>query len=177
MRHNKSGRKLNRSTQHRKALFSNMANAIIAYGKIRTTEAKAKELRRVIEPLITLGKRNDLHSRRLAYKVLGSHDMVKKLFDEIAPKYAGVPGGYTRVVKLGMPRKGDAAPLAIIEFVEHDAAAPKKAKADKAKTVAAVKKALKSEDAAKAIGGEIAAAEAAPVEAPAEEAAKQEEKN
>ncbi len=171
MRHNKSGRKLNRSTQHRKALFSNMANAIIAYGKIRTTEAKAKELRRVIEPLVTLGKRNDLHSRRLAYKVLGSHDMVKKLFDEIAPKYAGVPGGYTRVVKLGMPRKGDAAPLAIIEFVEQEAGAPQKAKTDKAKakTVAAVKKALKSEGVAKAIAGDAPAV-------PAEEA-KAEEKN
>ena len=177
MRHNKSGRKLNRSTQHRKALFSNMANAIIAYGKIRTTEAKAKELRRVIEPLVTLGKRNDLHSRRLAYKVLGSHDMVKKLFDEIAPKYAGVPGGYTRVVKLGMPRKGDAAPLAIIEFVEHEAAAPKKAKADKAKTVAAVKKALKSEEAVKAIADAAPTADAAPAEAAAETAETQEEKN
>ena len=182
MRHNKSGRKLNRSTQHRKALFSNMANAIIAYGKIRTTEAKAKELRRVIEPLITLGKRDDLHSRRLAYKVLGSHDMVKKLFDEIAPRYAGVPGGYTRVVKLGMPRKGDAAPLAIIEFVDHQASAPKADKA-KAKAVAAVKKALKSEDLAKAIASEpvpAPAAEepavAAPEAAPAEEAEKQEEK-
>ena len=185
MRHNKSGRKLNRTTQHRKALFSNMANAIIAYGKIRTTEAKAKELRRVIEPLITLGKRNDLHSRRLAYKVLGSHDMVKKLFDEIAPRYAGVAGGYTRVVKLGMPRKGDAAPLAIIEFVDHQADAPKGAKTDnaKAKAVAAVKKALKSEDLAKAIASEPAPAPAAeepapaaPEAAPAEEADKQEEK-
>ena len=124
MRHNKSGRKLNRTTQHRKALFSNMANAIIAYGKIRTTEAKAKELRRVIEPLITLGKRNDLHSRRLAYKVLGSHDMVKKLFDEIAPKYAGVPGGYTRVVKMGLPRAGDCAPMAVIELTKLAGAAP-----------------------------------------------------
>lgn len=146
MRHNKSGRKLNRTTQHRKALFSNMANAIIAYGKIRTTEAKAKELRRVIEPLVTLGKRDDLHSRRLAYKVLGSHDMVKKLFDEIAPRYAGVPGGYTRVIKLGMPRKGDAAPLAIIEFVNQEAADPKAAKS-KAEGVAKVKSALKSAEA------------------------------
>ena len=146
MRHNKSGRKLNRTTQHRKALFSNMANAIITYGKIRTTEAKAKELRRVIEPLVTLGKRDDLHSRRLAYKVLGSHDMVKKLFDEIAPRYAGVPGGYTRVIKLGMPRKGDAAPLAIIEFVNQEAADPKAAKS-KAEGVAKVKAALKSAEA------------------------------
>ena len=175
MRHNKSGRKLNRSTQHRKALFSNMANAIIAYGKIRTTEAKAKELRRVIEPLITLGKRNDLHSCRLAYKVLGSHDMVKKLFDEIAPKYAGVPGGYTRVVKLGMPRKGDAAPLAIIEFVDHQEGAPKggKAKGDKAKAVAAVKAAIKPAELAKAIAGE-AKTETAPAQ---DEAAPVEEKN
>ncbi len=148
MRHNKSGRKLNRTTQHRKALFSNMANAIIAYGKIRTTEAKAKELRRVIEPLVTLGKRDDLHSRRLAYKVLGSHDMVKKLFDEIAPRYAGVPGGYTRVIKLGMPRKGDAAPLAIIEFVNQEAAESKTAKSkSKAEGVAKVKAALKSAEA------------------------------
>ena len=175
MRHNKSGRKLNRTTQHRKALFSNMANAIIAYGKIRTTEAKAKELRRVIEPLITLGKRNDLHSRRLTYKVLGSHDMVKKLFDEIAPKYAGVPGGYTRVVKLGMPRKGDAAPLAIIEFVDHQEGAPKggKAKGDKAKAVAAVKAAIKPAELAKAIAGE-AKTETAPAQ---DEAAPVEEKN
>ena len=175
MRHNKSGRKLNRTTQHRKALFSNMANAIISYGKIRTTEAKAKELRRVIEPLITLGKRNDLHSRRLAYKVLGSHDMVKKLFDEIAPKYAGVPGGYTRVVKLGMPRKGDAAPLAIIEFVDHQEGAPKggKAKGDKAKAVAAVKAAIKPAELAKAIAGE-AKTETAPAQ---DEAAPVEEKN
>ena len=175
MRHNKSGRKLNRTTQHRKALFSNMANAIIAYGKIRTTEAKAKELRRVIEPLITLGKRYDLHSLRLAYKVLGSHDMVKKLFDEIAPKYAGVPGGYTRVVKLGMPRKGDAAPLAIIEFVDHQEGAPKggKAKGDKAKAVAAVKAAIKPAELAKAIAGE-AKTETAPAQ---DEAAPVEEKN
>ncbi len=174
MRHNKSGRKLNRSTQHRKALFSNMANAIIAYGKIRTTEAKAKELRRIIEPLVTLGKRDDLHSRRLAYKALGSHDMVKKLFDEIAPRYAGVPGGYTRVIKLGMPRKGDAAPLAIIEFVDHQADAPKGGKTDKskAKTLAALKSALKSEDLAKAV-----ATAPAPEAAPAEEADKAEEKN
>ena len=172
MRHNKSGRKLNRSTQHRKALFSNMANAIIAYGKIRTTEAKAKELRRVIEPLVTLGKRNDLHSRRLAYKVLGSHDMVKKLFDEIAPRYAGVPGGYTRVVKLGMPRKGDAAPLAIIEFVGQEGVAESKSVAKaKAEGVAKVKAALKPA-AAKPASAKPAAAKPAAAKAAASKAPK-----
>lgn len=158
MRHNKSGRKLNRTSQHRKALFCNMAKAIIAYGKIHTTEAKAKELRRVIEPLVTLAKRNDLHSRRLAYKALGSHQMVQKLFDEIAPKYAGVPGGYTRVVKLGMPRKGDAAPLAVIEFVEPAGAAAPKAKKSKSKeeTLAKVKEALQPETVAEAIKAKVA---------------------
>ena len=146
MRHGMSGRKLGRKTGHRNALFRNMAAALIKHEQITTTVPKAKELRRVIEPLVTLGKRDDLHSRRLAYKVLGSHDMVKKLFDEIAPRYAGVPGGYTRVIKLGMPRKGDAAPLAIIEFVNQEAADPKAAKS-KAEGVAKVKAALKSAEA------------------------------
>ncbi len=177
MRHSKSGRKLNRTTQHRKALFSNMAKAIIAYGKIRTTEAKAKELRRVIEPLVTLAKRDDLHSRRLAYKALGSHQMVQKLFDEIGPKFAGVPGGYTRIVKLGQPRKGDAAPLAVIEFVEPAAAGAPKAKKSKSKeeTLAKVKEALQPEVVAEAIQAKIAeepapAAEEAAAEAPAGDA-------
>lgn len=116
MRHSNSGKKLGRTPSHRKALFRNMACAMITYGKIRTTEVKAKELRRVVEPLITLALRNDLHSRRLAYQELGDHQLVKRLFDEVAPVFAGVPGGYTRITKLAMPRKGDCAPMAILEF-------------------------------------------------------------
>ena len=124
MRHNKSGRKLNRNPAHRKALFRNMTRALLEYGRIRSTEAKAMELRRVVEPLITMAKKNDLHARREAYKFLNSHQLVQKLFDVIAPLFAGVPGGYTRVVKLGIPRKGDAAPMAVIEFTkEIDASA------------------------------------------------------
>ena len=124
MRHNKSGRKLNRNPAHRKALFRNMTRALLVYGRIRSTEAKAMELRRVVEPLITMAKKNDLHARREAYKFLNSHQLVQKLFDVIAPLFAGVPGGYTRVVKLGIPRKGDAAPMAVIEFTkEIDASA------------------------------------------------------
>lgn len=116
MRHSNSGRKLSRTPAHRKALLRNLAKALLIHGKIRTTEMKAKELRRVVEPLITLAKCNDLHSRRLAYRALNDHALVKRLFDEIGPLFAGVPGGYTRVLKLAMPRKGDNAPMAVIEL-------------------------------------------------------------
>jgi large subunit ribosomal protein L17 len=116
MRHSNSGKKLGRTPAHRKALFRNMAIAMITYGKICTTEAKAKELRRIVEPLITLALRNDLHARRQAYEVLGSHQLVKKLFDEIGPPFAGIPGGFTRITRLALPRKGDCAPMAQIEF-------------------------------------------------------------
>lgn len=118
MRHRNSGKKLGRTPSHRKALFCNLAKAIITHGKIRTTEVKAKELRRVVEPLITLALRNDLHSRRLAYKVLGDHSIVKQLFDVVAPPFAGTPGGYTRITRLALPRKGDCAVLAMIEFTK-----------------------------------------------------------
>ena len=116
MRHNNSGKKLSRNPSHRKALLRNLSKALFEYGRIRTTETKAKELRGVVESLITLAKKNDLASRRLAYADLGSHQLVKKLFDEIAPRFAGIPGGYTRVVKLAMLRPGDSAPMAIIEL-------------------------------------------------------------
>ncbi|MDR0467208.1 MAG: 50S ribosomal protein L17 [Deltaproteobacteria bacterium] len=116
MRHNNAGRKFSRTPSHRKALLHNLAKALLNHGKIRTTEFKAKELRRVVEPLITLALRNDLHARRQAYRVLGNHALVKRLFDEIGPLFAGVPGGYTRVVKLAQPRRGDNAPLALIEL-------------------------------------------------------------
>lgn len=121
MRHRKSGRKFNRTPAHRKAMFRNMASALIQHGRIQTTEAKAKELRGVVEKLVTKAKRDDLHSRRLVYKVLGDHALVKRLFDEIAPLYRDVPGGYTRVLKLGAPRPGDCASLAFIEFTKHQA--------------------------------------------------------
>ncbi len=132
MRHSNSGKKLGRTPSHRKALFRNMAKALLTYGKIRTTETKAKELRRIVEPLITLALRNDLHSRRLAYDVLGSHQLVKRLFDDIGPAFVGVSGGFTRVVKLGLPRKGDNAPLAVIELTHQPAAAETPAEEKKA---------------------------------------------
>ena len=112
MRHSNSGKKLGRTPSHRKALFRNMASAMITYGKIRTTEVKAKELRRVVEPLITLALRNDLHSRRLAYETLNDHKLVQRLFDVVAPLFAGVPGG--------------CAPMAILEFTRQPEAAAEK---------------------------------------------------
>jgi large subunit ribosomal protein L17 len=116
MRHSNSGRKFSRTPAHRKALMQNLAKALLIHGRIRTTEMKAKDLRRVVEPLISLAKRNDLHSRRRAYRVLNDHALVKRLFDEIGPVFAAVPGGYTRILKLSMPRRGDNAPMVIIEL-------------------------------------------------------------
>lgn len=118
MRHSNSGRKFSRTPSHRKVLLQNLTKALLSNGQIKTTQAKAKDLRGVIEPLITQARRNDLHSRRLAYAYLNNHRLVKYLFDEVAPLFVGVPGGYTRVVKLAMPRKGDNAPMAIIQFTK-----------------------------------------------------------
>jgi len=116
MRHSNAGKKFSRTPPHRKALLLNLAKALLNHGKIRTTEVKAKELRGVVEPLITLALRNDLHARRQAYRALGNHALVKRLFDEVGPLFAGVPGGFTRVIKLARPRRGDNAPLALIEL-------------------------------------------------------------
>ena len=130
MRHSNSGKKLSRNPSHRKALLRNMSKALLTHGRIRTTEVKAKELRGVVESLITLARRNDVAARRQAYRELGSHQLVQKLFDEIAPRFAGVPDGFTRVVKLAMPRPGDCAPMAIIELTRQAAAeAPAEAQA------------------------------------------------
>lgn len=129
MRHSNSGKKLSRNPSHRKALLRNMSKALLTHGRIRTTEIKAKELRGVVESLITLARRNDVAARRLAYRELGSHQLVQKLFDEIAPRFAGIPGGYTRVVKLAMPRRGDCAPMATIELTKQAADAPAEAQA------------------------------------------------
>ena len=122
MRHARSGKKLGRDSAHRKALYSNLAGALITHGRIETTEAKAKAVRPYAEKLITLGKRGDLHARRQAMAELRSNDVVHKLFSDVAPRFAERPGGYTRVVKLG-PRQGDAAQMALLEFVDFDPAA------------------------------------------------------
>lgn len=117
MRHRKNGRKLNRTSAHRKAMFSNMATSLVMHERITTTVPKAKELRTVIEPLITLAKRGDLHARRLAARTIRQDDALHKLFSELAERFADRPGGYTRVVKVGN-RRGDNAPIAFIEFVD-----------------------------------------------------------
>jgi large subunit ribosomal protein L17 len=117
MRHLKDGRKLNRTAAHRKALMRNLLKALLVREQIRTTDAKAKELRRYADRMVTLGKRGTVHARRLAYVYLGNRRLVQRLFDEVAPRFHGRAGGYTRVMKLG-PRRGDAAPLSVIEFTE-----------------------------------------------------------
>ena len=120
MRHRMSGRKLNRTSAHRKAMFGNMAAALIKHEQIRTTLPKAKELRSVVDRLITLGKRGDLHARRLAVARLhGDRKLADKLFSVLAPRYSDRPGGYTRVLRAGY-RYGDNAPMAIIELVDRD---------------------------------------------------------
>src|ERR1700736_6218208 len=126
MRHLNQGRKLNRTSAHRKALFRNLVLSLIEHERIKTTDAKAKELRRYADRMVTLGKRGDLSARRLAFAFMQSRDAVKKLFDEIAPRFKERPGGYTRVVKFGV-RRGDAAPLSVIEFTgASETAAPRK---------------------------------------------------
>ncbi len=119
MRHRLSGRKLNRTSSHRKAMLANMASALLKHEQITTTLPKAKELRPFVEKLITLGKRGGLHARRQALAVLRKSDITEKLFATLAPRYADRSGGYTRVVRAGF-RHGDAAPMAIIELVDRD---------------------------------------------------------
>ena len=121
MRHRKSGRHLNRTSSHRKAMFSNMAASLIEHEIIKTTVPKAKELRRVAEPLITLAKNDTVANRRLAFARLRSKAAVGKLFSELGPRYEERPGGYTRILKAGY-RKGDAAPAAFIELVGREMA-------------------------------------------------------
>ena len=130
MRHARGYRRLNRTHEHRKALFANMAGSLIEHEQIKTTLPKAKELRRIVEKLITLGKRGDLHARRLAASRLKQDMYVAKLFDVLGPRYKDRQGGYVRIMKAGY-RYGDMAPMAIIEFVDRDPAA--KGAADKAR--------------------------------------------
>jgi large subunit ribosomal protein L17 len=129
MRHLKAGRKLGRTSAHRKALFRNLVGALIQRERISTTLAKAKELRGKVEKTITLGKKGTLHARRQAFKLAPQKETVQKVFGPLAERYAKRPGGYTRIIKIG-PRKGDNAPMAFIELVdrEGDAPAPEKGK-------------------------------------------------
>ena len=117
MRHQKSGRKLGRTSSHRQAMFRNMAVSLFRHEQIRTTLPKAKELRRVAEPLITMAKNPTLARRRLAFAWLRDKDIVRKLFDELAPRYKTRPGGYTRILKCGF-RRGDNAPMAYVQLVD-----------------------------------------------------------
>jgi large subunit ribosomal protein L17 len=122
MRHNKTGRRFGRNSSHREAMMRNMVTSLIEHERITTTDLKAKELRRLAEKMITLGKRGDLHARRQAMRVLRTKEVVAKLFDMVAPRYQDRPGGYTRIIKLGV-RAGDNAPLSLIELVEEGAVA------------------------------------------------------
>jgi large subunit ribosomal protein L17 len=122
MRHAVAGRKLSRTSSHRKALFNNLAAALIKHEQIKTTLPKAKDLRPIVEKLVTLGKRGGLHARRQLISHLQDEKLVTKLMTVLADRYKGRPGGYTRVLKAGF-RYGDAAPMAIIEFVDRDPAA------------------------------------------------------
>ena len=118
MRHRRSGRKLGRDASHRKALYANLASALIEHGRIKTTVAKAKEVRPIAEQMITLGRRGDIAARRQALKYLRSQEIVHKLFSEVAPRFVDRPGGYSRIVRLG-PRLGDAAEMVYLELVDY----------------------------------------------------------
>ena len=130
MRHGFAGRRFARSASHRKAMFANLAASLIEHEQIVTTLPKAKDLRPIVEKLVTLGKRGDLHARRQAIAQIGNEPLVKRLFDTIAPRYAQRNGGYLRIMKAGF-RQGDNAPLAVIEFVDRDVSA--KGAADRAR--------------------------------------------
>jgi large subunit ribosomal protein L17 len=189
MRHRLAGRQFGRNSSHRKALFRNLVTSLLEHGHIETTEAKAKELRGIADKMITLGKKGDLSAKRMALSYIQSRDVVAKLFSEIAPRSAERDGGYTRVMKTRV-RLGDSAPMAIIELVDKEGAAPVKPKAKKeapkaAPAPAAAKPAEKAEaapvpeekaEAAPAAAEEIPAPEEEAAPAPEEEAPAAEEK-
>ena len=118
MRHHRAGKKLGRDSSHRRALYANLACSLIEHGRIRTTEAKAKAVKPFAEQMISLGRRGDLHARRQALSKLRSQEVVHKLFDDVGPRFAERPGGYSRIVKLG-PRQGDAAEMVYLELVDY----------------------------------------------------------
>ena len=140
MRHGKSHRKLNRTSSHRKAMFKNMASSLLKHEIIRTTLPKAKELRKITEPLITLGKVSSVHNQRIAFGKLRDREIVSKLFEEIGPRYNSRNGGYTRILKCGF-RKGDNAPMAYIELVDRPEVSQESIEAKKEAKPAAKKEA------------------------------------
>ncbi|GMR24606.1 MAG: hypothetical protein BMS9Abin37_3175 [Acidobacteriota bacterium] len=163
MRHRVAHRKLGRTTEHRLSLLRNMAASLITHERIRTTVAKAKELRPFVEKLVTLGKRDSLHARRRALSILSSKTVVRRLFSDVSPRFSERPGGYTRILKLG-PRQGDGAPMAFIEFVDYQfkgGEAPAPAAKEKPKAKA---KSKKKDEPAEPVEKEVE--EAADVEEP-----------
>ena len=134
MRHKMAHRKLNRTASHRKAMFANMSSSLVEHEQIVTTLPKAKELRPFVEKLVTLAKKGDLNSRRIAISRMRNKEQAKKLFDILGPRYAERPGGYIRIMKAGF-RYGDNAPMAVIEFVERDESAKGKVDRERAEAV------------------------------------------
>ena len=133
MRHRKSGVKLNRTTSHRQAMFRNMVTSLFKHDRIKTTDAKAKELRRWADQIVTLAKRGDLHARRMAMSIVREKDVVHKIFEEASERFGSINGGYTRIIKIGR-RSGDAAAMTLVELVSSDVAKPAKPKKSKTKT-------------------------------------------
>ena len=174
MRHLKRGRKLSRRKDHRKAMLANLAASLIISGRVKTTDAKAKEVRPFVERLVTFARRGDLHARRIVLSRLKDSDAVKKLFDEIGPQFTDRPGGYTRILKLGF-RHGDNSPVSIIEFVGKETEkSTRKTKTTKKKTTRESEKTIEKSVAA-AEPEEIAAEEESADE-PVVEAEESEEK-
>ncbi|MCB2149075.1 MAG: 50S ribosomal protein L17 [Deltaproteobacteria bacterium] len=132
MRHRKSGVKLNRTTSHRQAMFRNMVTSLLKHDRIKTTDAKAKELRRWADHIVTLAKRGDLHARRMALSIVREKDVVHKIFEEASERFGSINGGYTRIVKIGR-RPGDAAAMTLVELVSSDVSKTTKAKKKKIK--------------------------------------------
>ena len=176
MRHHLSGRQLSRNAPHRHALLRSLSVSLLRYETIRTTVPKAKELRRVVEPLITLGKEDSEHNRRIAFSRLRDTEIVAKLFDTIGPRFKARPGGYTRILHMA-PRPGDNAPMALMQLVERSApvaveAAPEDKKAKKVEAAPKVDKAEKKAKAEAKKGREKAAKEAKAAKAAAHKAAR-----
>lgn len=170
MRHNKKGTHLGKTTPHKKAMMRNMAAQVFEHKEIRTTETKAKELRRVVERLITYGKRGTLHHRRLAFSFLRDKSAVTRLFDEIAPTFNERNGGYTRIVKLGY-RKGDSASLSLFQLVGFDSAGEKRKKKTEKKETLSKKEAKEQKKAEEKV------AENEPAETPEETHTDQQEED